>query len=144
MKFLLAIVAAIIIMIVYAIIDNKTKNKYSTMSDERLIELYKECANNIDALASGGSGLKGAFSTAATNSINNKIQEYRNKGEMIGDILVSRGYKVDFSVLNATATKGKSDISKSVIGSAIVGGMIAGSTGAIVGAINAANNNKKD
>ena len=139
MDFLLVLVALVIVIVCVAISAEKSHRKYDAMSDKELKKLYKECVENINERASRGSGLTGAGSTIATDKINSEIDTYRIKGKTIGEILISRGYKVDLSVLDKKAVKGGGK--KSVVGRAVVGGIIAGPTGAIVGAIDAASKN---
>lgn len=117
---------------------------YQKMSDEKLINLYQEYAHKIQTALSVGNGLTGAGSTAATNKINSDIANYREKGNLIGSILVERGYTVNFNLLNGKVTKGKSnsDLTK-IIKGAVTGGIIAGNVGAVIGAAHAINKNNK-
>lgn len=119
-------------------------NTYQKMSDEKLISLYQEYAHKIQTALSVGGGLTGVGSTTATNKINSDIDSYREKGNLIGSILVERGYTVNFDLLNGKVTKGKSnsDLSK-IIKGAVVGGIIAGDVGAVIGAAHAINKNNE-
>lgn len=117
------------------------KNQYKNMTDKSLINLYEKYANDIQT-ALVANGLTGLGSGIATEKVNNDIQRYREKGQLIGEELQSRGYKIDFSVLNGKVIKGKSK--PSVIKGAVVGGIIAGKTGAIVGAMHEMNKNNKN
>lgn len=119
-------------------------NTYQKMSDEKLISLYQEYAHKIQTALSVGGGLTGVGSTTATNKVNSDIDSYREKGKLIGSILVERGYTVNFDLLNGKVTKGKSnsDLSK-IIKGAVVGGIIAGDVGAVIGAAHAINKNNE-
>ena len=81
----------------------------------------------------------------ATDKVNADIQDYREKGTLIGRELELRGYKIDYSVLDGKVIKGKnkSNFSKALKG-AIVGGVIAGDVGAVIGATYAINKDKKE
>ena len=115
---------------------------YQKMSDEQLIKLYQDYAHKIQTALSVGGGLTGVGSTIATNKINGDIDGYREKGNLIGSILVERGYTVNFDLLKGKVTKGKSnsDLTK-IIKGAVVGGIIAGDVGAVIGAAHAINKN---
>lgn len=116
------------------------KNQYKNMTDKSLINLFEKYANDIQT-ALVANGLTGLGSGIATEKANNDIQRYREKGQLIGKELQSRGYEIDFSVLNGEVIKGKSK--PSIIKGAIVGGIIAGKTGAIIGAMHEMNKDNK-
>ena len=117
------------------------KNKYKNMPDKALINLFEKYANDIQT-ALVANGLTGLGSGIATEKVNNDIQSYREKGILIGEELESRGYKVDYSSLDGKVRKGQSK--PSVIKGAIVGGIIAGKTGAIIGAMHEMNKSNKN
>ncbi len=110
---------------------------YSNMTDQELINEFHKCANDIYTALSVANGLTGLGSQMATDKVNADIQDYREKGTLIGRELELRGYKIDYSVLEGKVTKGKSksksDFAKMIKG-AVVGGIIAGDVGAVIGA----------
>ena len=116
------------------------ENQYKNMTDKSLINLFEKYANDIQT-ALVANGLTGLGSGIATEKVNNDIKRYREKGTLIGKELESRGYEIDYSVLNGEVIRGKSK--PSVIKGAIVGGIIAGKTGAIVGAMHQMNKRNK-
>lgn len=137
------IVTAIVCGIFCRYMYNKNKKEENNFrTDEELIAEFKECATYIQTMAQGASGLKGVGSRMATNSVNDKIAKKREIGESVAEELISRGYKVDTSVLmqNAVRAKSKSNLAK-IIGAAVVGGVIAGDVGAIIGAAYEINKN---
>ena len=115
-------------------------NRYQKMSDERLIELFQKYATDIQTALSVGGG----HSAIVTKKVNSDIQNYREKGTLIGSILEDRGYTVNYSVLSGEVRQGKSksDIG-AIIKGAVVGGIIAGDVGAVIGAAHAMNKNNK-
>ncbi len=130
----------VVVVIVMSISINEREKTIKSMSDEELKKGFISCAEKID-LCLCSSGLTGIGSRAATNKANEEIAVYRAEGTRYAEELAARGYTVNISVLNGECTRGPSR--KSVIGSAIVGGVIAGAPGAIVGAIHAASKNAK-
>ena len=125
----------------YQIISKKSR--ISKMSDEELIKEYDSLVHKIELTTSTCNGLKGLGSNMATNTANNDIIESRNQGKKIGAELESRGYSVNYTLLNGSVAKSSSN-TKSVTKSAIVGGIIAGETGAIIGAMDAINKNNQN
>ena len=125
----------------YQIISKK--RRIAKMSDEELIKEYDSLVHKIELTTSTCNGLKGLGSNMATNTANNDIIEYRNQGKKIGAELESRGYSVNYTLLNGSVAKSSSN-TKSVTKSAIVGGIIAGETGAIIGAMDAINKNNQN
>ena len=119
--------------------------KYSNMTDQQLKNEFHKCANDIYTALSVANGLTGLGSQMATDKVNADIQDYREKGTLIGRELELRGYKIDYSVLDGKVIKGKnkSNFSKALKG-AIVGGVIAGDVGAVIGATYAINKDKKE
>lgn len=119
--------------------------KYSNMTDQQLKNEFHKCANDIYTALSVANGLTGLGSGMATDKVNADIQDYREKGTLIGRELELRGYKIDYSVLEGKVTKGKSksDFAKMIKG-AVVGGIIAGDVGAVIGANYAMNKDKKE
>ena len=144
MVFLLILVIIAVVVVVYIIKDKveqrQCDNALKSMTDEELKKEFMRCAELLDHFSTNGNGLTGLGSTYATNRINDKIVMYQNIGRNCAEELASRGYTVDISVLNVgSVSKGRSK--KSVIGNAIVGGLVAGAPGAIVGAIHALDKN---
>ena len=119
------------------------RKKASTKSDEELIKEYEELTNKISIEAYTGSQCKGIGSTAAVDACNNRIQSYKEKAMIVAVELEKRGYTVDRNAMNGQAVK-KSSGKASVVGRAVVGGIIAGPTGAIVGAASAIDKNQKN
>ena len=119
--------------------DKKTKEK----SDEELIKEYEDLTNKIAAEAYAGSKCQGVGSTAAVNACKDRIANYKQKALTVAIELEKRGYTVDRDAMNGQAIK-KSSGKASVVGRAVVGGIIAGPTGAIVGAASAIDKNQKD
>ena len=115
--------------------------RYRKMSDKRLIELFQEYATNIQTSLSVANGLTGIGSRLATDKVNMDIQNYREKGELIGAVLEERGYTVNYSVLTGKVSKGKSQ--SSVIKGAVIGGIVAGNVGTVIGAVHEMNKNNK-
>lgn len=135
------IITVVVIMFVELEKTRRRHNKSVEKTDQELIAEYDECAQAIANLAANGQGINGPLSNTTVTVVNGKISDLREKGRIIGNTLVSRGYEVDFSALDGKVYKKTSSQEKSVIGSAVVGGIIAGPTGAIVGAIHAADKN---
>ena len=142
MTFIIIVVLAIIIIIIQCAMRNSYKSESTKKSDEVLINEYVDLTNKIAAEAFIGSQRRGIGSNSARDACNDRIRSYRDKAEILADILESRGYKVDRSRMNGVATKPSSG-KASVVKHAAVGGVIAGPVGAIVGAASAIDKNNR-
>ena len=119
------------------------KKKIRAKSDEELIKKYEELTDRIAREAYAGSQCRSIIATTAVNATNNRIDKLKSQAEPIENELSRRGYFVDRSKMNGKAIKNKSG-DASVVGRAVVGGIIAGPTGAIVGAASAIDKNQKN
>lgn len=125
------------------ILDKTGYNPHAKKSDEELIIEYNKLTRKIAAEVRAGSRCQGIGSRAAVTACNNRIDSYRMSAESIAKELERRNYKVDRSLMNGHAVRQESG-SASVVGRAVVGGIIAGPTGAIIGAASAIDKNQKN
>lgn len=146
MGFLTDILLTCVILLVLGIIaipiDKRETEKIKAKSDEELIHEYDTLTYKIAAEAYSGSKCRGIGSNAAINAVNNRITTYRTLATKIADELEKRNYKVDRSRMNGQAKKSQSG-KASVVKRAVVGSIVAGTPGAVVGAISALDKNQQ-
>lgn len=128
-------------LIFVAIKMKREDNEIKRMTDEELKRNFIHCAEHIASISEKFSCVSGVGSRIVASELNQKIGELQDAGKRYAKELTARGYTVDLSVLRGGVAVGKSK--SSVIGSAIIGGIIAGGPGAVVGALHAAEKNKK-
>lgn len=133
----------VVVILVTALKQDRYEKNTKVKSDEELIKEYEELTDRIAREAYAGSKCQGIGSNAAVNATNSRIEDLKMKAATVASELSSRGYTVDRSKMNGQAVK-KSSGKASVVGRAVAGGIIAGPTGAIIGAASAIDKNQKN